>query len=186
MTNEQKYKTTEERVNWLALESEEKPKPCPFCGGTTEVITDKQGYYGVSCIHCDYTSERYEQSIYAIAAHNRVCRAVESATKQAATDCNHLGNAAKMREALKTISKCDISKEEDCISIYRVCEAALAVSPRNCDVGTVEEQAERFHSFCESNKQCGDVYSCERCQLNSIEDCELAWAQMPYEEGGTK
>ena len=57
---------------------------------------------------------------------------------------------------------------------------------RNCDVGTVEEQAERFHSFCESNKQCGDVYSCERCQLNSIEDCELAWAQMPYEEGGAK
>ena len=29
MTNEQKYKTTE---------SEEEPKPCPFCGGTTEVI----------------------------------------------------------------------------------------------------------------------------------------------------
>ena len=72
MTNEQKYKTTE---------SVEKPDPCPFCGGTTEVITDEQGYYGVSCIHCDYTSERYEQSIYAIAAHNRVCRAVEAVKK---------------------------------------------------------------------------------------------------------
>ena len=72
MTNEQKCKTTE---------SEEEPKSCPFCGGTTEVITDKQGYYGVSCIHCDYTSERYEQSIYAIAAHNRICRAVEAVKK---------------------------------------------------------------------------------------------------------
>ena len=61
-------------------------------------------------------------------------------------------------------------------------KAALAAPTRNCDVGTVEEQAERFHAFCESNKQCGDVYSCERCQLNSIEDCELAWAQMPYNE----
>ena len=102
MTNEQKYKTAEERFNafykkcgscrvticdrikvinclnnWLTLEAEEeKPEPCPFCGGTTEVITDEQGYYGVSCIHCDYTSERYEESIYAIAAHNRVARAV--------------------------------------------------------------------------------------------------------------
>lgn len=54
MTNEQKYKTTEERVkeflsqreassiatvvanefaHWLALEAEEEPEPCPFCGG---------------------------------------------------------------------------------------------------------------------------------------------------------
>lgn len=102
MTNEQKYKTAEERIkaflsqrevssiatvianefaHWLALEVEEEPEPCPFCGGTTEVITDELGYYGVSCIHCDYTSERYRQSIYAIAAHNRVARAVEAVKK---------------------------------------------------------------------------------------------------------
>ena len=112
MTNEQKYKTPEERVKafckwcfnrtcdscklkshnfdggveckfyWLALEAEEdEPEPCPFCGGMTEVITDEQGYYGVSCIHCGYTSESYEQSIYAIAAHNRVARAVEAMKK---------------------------------------------------------------------------------------------------------
>ena len=43
-------------------------------------------------------------------------------------------NSAKTREALETISKCDISKEEDCYTLYRVCEAALAVSPRNCDI----------------------------------------------------
>ena len=67
---------------WLTLEAEEeKPNPCPFCGGMTELITDEQGYYGVSCIHCDYTSERYRQSIYAIAAHNRVARAVEAVKK---------------------------------------------------------------------------------------------------------
>lgn len=103
MNNEQKYKTAEERVkeflsqrevpsiatdvanefaHWLALEAEEdEPEPCPFCGGMTEVVTDEQGYYGVSCIHCGYTSERYEQSIYAIAAHNRVARAVETVKK---------------------------------------------------------------------------------------------------------
>ena len=65
-------------------------------------------------------------------------------------------------------------------------EAALSAPPRNCDVGTAEEQAARFHSFCKSNKQPGDVYSCDRCRLNSIEDCELAWAQMPYEAGGAE
>lgn len=118
MTNEQKYKTPDERIKafddfckgqgdrcnhceiarkrlsisrrsecvvyWLALEAEdEKPEQCPFCGGTTEVTKDEQGYYGVSCIHCDYTSERYEQYIYAIAAHNRVARAVSAAKEEA-------------------------------------------------------------------------------------------------------
>ena len=63
---------------------------------------------------------------------------------------------------------------------------ALSASPRNCDVGTAEKQAERFHAFCKSNKKCGDVYSCERCQFNSVEDCELAWSQMPYDGGGAK
>lgn len=67
---------------------------------------------------------------------------IEAAVKKLVIDCNHLGNTAKMREALETISKCDISKEEDCISIYRVCEAALAVSPRNCDVLSKDEVLE--------------------------------------------
>ena len=71
------------RFYWLALEAEEaKIEPCPFCGGTTEVTTDEQGYYGVSCIHCDYTSERYEQCIYAIAAHNRIACAVRTAKEE--------------------------------------------------------------------------------------------------------
>ena len=84
--------------------SESKPNPCPFCGGTTEVVTDEQGYYGVSCIHCDYTSERYEQSIYAIAAHNRVFRSVESAAKrelearaETREKSSQVGNSAAMR-----------------------------------------------------------------------------------------
>ena len=114
----------------------------------------------------------------------------DAAAKQSVTDCNHLGNSAKMREALDSIyNKLEtLDVEEDSYadevisSVKSDIVAALSAPPRNCDVGTVEEQAERFHAFCKSNKQCGDVYSCERCQLNSIEDCELAWAQMPYDE----
>ena len=116
--------------------------------------------------------------------------------EQSVTDCNHLGNAAKMREALSRIlgiadhlqTRFAIPKlaSEEILELKQIAESALSTPPRNCDVGTVKEQAERFHAFCASNKKCGDVYSCERCQFNSVEDCELAWAQMPYEEGGAK
>ena len=128
----------------------------------------------------------------------------DAAAKQSVTDCNHLGNSAKMREALNEARRFvlasaqradrDLLVSDEKRGVYVLTpkdtlvkiDAALSAPPRNCDVGTVEEQAERFHAFCKSNKQPGDVYSCERCQLNSIEDCELAWAQMPYEEGGAK
>ena len=104
-------------------------------------------------------------------------------------------NCAKMREAFAHIA--EYARAATCYTknshllgyLYQIeewAESALSAPPRNCDVGTVEEQAERFHAFCTSNKKCGDVYSCERCQFNAVEDCELAWAQMPYEEGGTK
>ena len=114
----------------------------------------------------------------------------DAAAKQSVTDCNHLGNSAKMRKALDSIyNKLEtLDVEEDSYadevisSVKSDIVAALYAPPRNCDVGTVEEQAERFHAFCKSNKQPCDVYSCDRCQLNSIEDCELAWAQMPYED----
>ena len=105
-----------------------------------------------------------------------------------------LGNAAAMREALEAlvgvIDECNSGNPlwwhigAKGVKPLKDARASLAAPPMNCDVGTVDEQSERFHSFCESNKQCGDVYSCERCQLNSIEDCELAWSQMPYKEGG--
>lgn len=55
--------------------------------------------------------------------------------------------------------------------------AALAEPPRNCDVGTSEEQSERYDEFC-------DIHDCRSdCPLFKADSCELAWAQMPYEEG---
>jgi hypothetical protein len=63
--------------------------------------------------------------------------------------------------------------------------AALSAPPRNCDVGTLEEQAERFSEYCDS-----EVCKRNRCRFNAkalcIERCALAWAQMPYNEGGAK
>lgn len=55
-------------------------------------------------------------------------------------------------------------------------KAALAAPARNCDVGTVEEQSERYHAFCDSN----ECTSCP-CKFTARTYCALIWEQMPYE-----
>ena len=113
------------------------------------------------------------------------------ACKQSVTDCNQLGNTAKMREALeqaKRVLHCaivsDILKGEDARKAFNAVTATLSAPPRNCDVGTAEEQSERYEKFCYAHrsreKGCGD------CPLCDIPCCEFAWLQMPYEEGGEK
>ena len=97
-----------------------------------------------------------------------------------------VGNAAAMREALleASIALSDATHhhmtEDDAKECLSVVNASLSAPLRNCDVGTAEEQNNRFLKFCES-------LDCERyCPLFKAESCELAWAQMPYEEGGAK
>ena len=123
MTNEQKYKTPDERVkafmdfygeqkdgicklcmfqkngcigskvsrgflcyqNWLALPcEEEKLESCPFCGDKGEVhlieIKDPKENF-VRCARCFYTSPHCDYANEAVAAHNRVARAVRAAEK---------------------------------------------------------------------------------------------------------
>ena len=104
------------------------------------------------------------------------------------------GNFAELREALKAISGlCDrlIPTWDGAIGrIKDIAEAALAAPPRNCDVGTVQEQDERFHRFCVKHH----TGSCAGCHnpvgdytvANGVRECALVWAQMPYEEGGAK
>lgn len=98
MTNEEKYKTAEERVkaflakremssiatlianefaHWLALEVEkERPEPCPFCGAECEVIGAINHW--VKCTECNYESTVDSDKEKVIAAHDRVCRAVKA------------------------------------------------------------------------------------------------------------
>ena len=70
-------------------------------------------------------------------------------------------------------------------AIAHLVDAALAEPVKNCEVGTLEEQAERFAEYCDS-----EVCKRNRCKFNAkalcIERCALAWAQMPYKEGGAK
>ena len=113
------------------------------------------------------------------------------ACKQSVTDCNQLGNTAKMRDALeqaKRVLHCaivsDILKGEDAHKAFNAITATLSAPPRNCDVGSAEEQSERYEKFCYAHrsreKGCGD------CPLCDIPCCEFAWLQMPYEEGGAR
>jgi hypothetical protein len=113
-------------------------------------------------------------------------------------------NAAAIREALETI----LAKHNKMIlpeiccpncgedfqlygnlppEIEQQVRAALATPPRNCDVGTPEEQEKRFESFCNSHWDLNDAEcECAGCPLNCRvgTECEFAWAQMPYEGKG--
>ena len=117
----------------------------------------------------------------------------EAAKNQSVTNCNQLGNVAKMRDALEKadaalslISKsswfvdANFAETIGVIEAGKAIQAALSAPPRNCDVGTAEEQEERFTKFC--GRQ-----DCKRtCPLSDEYDlyrCEFAWGQMPYEEG---
>ena len=115
------------------------------------------------------------------------------AEKQSVTDLNHLGNAAAMREALSdacyamfNFLKTQNGGYEEMAKALDKAKAALATHPRNCDIGTVEEQAERFDCFCYAHRS--REKGCEGCPILDcgVSCCELAWAQMPYGEGGAK
>ena len=117
------------------------------------------------------------------------------------------GNQTKIREALKAIWKevYHYAIEEDkqdfahlqevmledppeykdlrnsFLAIAHLVDAALSEPDRQCDVGTAEEQSNRFRSFCEKSLFCRD------CELHEKRRwCRFHWAQMPYEaqEGG--
>ena len=66
---------------------------------------------------------------------------------------------------------------------------ALAKPPRNCDVGTVEEQKERFDAFCNAQPLKRGYCDCvlQKNRQGLCEGlCEFAWAQTPYAEEGAR
>lgn len=95
------------------------------------------------------------------------------------------GNAAAMREALEKIDrivwdKRRHTKEET--EAHRLATEALTTPPRNCDVGTVEEQAERYGRYCDKFTRDGmHCETCPCCGKIPFGKCEFAWSQLPYE-----
>ena len=116
---------------------------------------------------------------------------------------SQVGNAAKMREALSdacyamfNFLKTQNGGYEEMAEALDKAKAVLSDPPRNCDIGTAEEQKKRFMKFCEAHKpdehqftEHGELLcpstGCELIACN-YGQCALVWAQMPYEEGGEK
>ena len=62
--------------------------------------------------------------------------------------------------------------------IENILKEALSIPLRNCDVGTVREQDQRFNHFC------GSHIGCVKCPLSEgVYSCALTWAQLPCEKG---
>ena len=76
---------------------------------------------------------------------------------------------------------------DDQIEAARVARAMRAYEgkPRNCDVGTEEEQVARYHAFCyrmmKQNNHCCGPCPCHKFVNGEAQACTLIWAQMPYE-----
>lgn len=105
----------------------------------------------------------------------------------------------QMREALEKIRdllflrgdgkvRCTLTWDEFNDS-WLTCKNALTAKPRNCDVWTAEEQAERFHKFCTKHR-CAIAGMCDpNCPCGGSQDeclCLCKWGQMPYEENGAE
>ena len=112
--------------------------------------------------------------------------AIEATTEKS----SRVGNADAVREVaqemLNTSMQAVTAERINgwAMRLAEVFDSALSTPPRNCDIGTVEEQAMRFDEFCYNHrsreKGCGD------CPLLDGGPCELAWMQMPYGEGDAK
>ena len=83
--------------------------------------------------------------------------------EQLASDCNQLGNVAKIREALKQIvditMPCEgVTSTE--LQVNDIAYDAISAPPRNCDVGTAEEQERRWHANCGIG-----IPNCKHCNV---------------------
>ena len=169
-----------------------------ICGEIGEIVgreatTEKSSAVGNANAVRGIAQEMLNTSMQEITAEriNGWAMRLAEACEQSVTNCNQLGNAAAMREALSdacyamfNFLKTQNGGYEEMAEALDKAKSALSAPPRNCDIGTAEEQAERFDEFCYNHrsreKGCGD------CPLLEGGPCELAWAQMPYEEGEVK
>ena len=138
--------------------------------------------------------------------HEEVAVSKMETTNQTREKSSAVGNAAEMREALletkSVIARCmeilnkipggvpydgliDDVADEICDLRESYVNPALSDPPRNCDVGTAEEQYARVLAFCKRHKV---GFRCVDCPVNGVlaKNCALIWAQMPYEEGGAE
>lgn len=95
-----------------------------------------------------------------------------------------LERAKEIARTIYSTSETGSPHEDLAEKIVEIAHAALAEPPRNCDVGTADEQWARFKKHCEENSQADDPGYCSgKCNVDGgcVSQCALKWAQMPYE-----
>jgi hypothetical protein len=118
--------------------------------------------------------------------------ATRTRASQQGLDEQKAGNVAKLRKALSgatSVLECVRGAFSDWIGNVRKSDvseaidnarAALAEPPRNCDVGTENEQRARFVAFCK-DMICGNCpYWGHGYELTY--KCYSRWSQAPYEQ----
>ena len=157
-----------------------KLRSCP-CDDGCEMITHREAHNLADRIEAAAKREKAEIEANALAV-GGVVEAAASRKRATPDKYSAVGDAAAMREALEYLLKeRDIldfchnnlgSKTwEDWDKVYNVLRKiiekamrALAARPRNCDVGTAEEQDKRFtYQFCRVG-----IEGCIRCKLNTL------------------
>ena len=90
--------------------------------------------------------------------------------------------SSKLREALL---RCDAIAQLPEIREYTIVKemrnlinGALTEPIRNCEVGTIDNQAARYRNYCHNYPKCT---GCPCVGQVKYGQCEFAWAQMPYE-----
>lgn len=95
--------------------------------------------------------------------------------EQSVANCDGLANKAKARAVLEAVKRHLDGYVTDVRELRKMVEKVLEEPPRNCDVGTVEEQRRRFEEWQSANP------------LRRIFGADaLEWAQMPYGKGEPK
>lgn len=93
------------------------------------------------------------------------------------------GNQMKMREALAEARK--VIKAMGgywAMVTLPIIDAALSAPSRQCDVGTPEEQVERWQAFCDQFDDDCTGCTCDVAACASYTGCFARWAQTPYAE----
>lgn len=168
-------------------------------GGNSAVLRDAMVQLFGELAFCEKNVEREcGLSAFGLGQHCKIVRGIIDSALSAPNE--HRGNAAAMRDALKYIvsllrSDTFVVLNQPAVEIIAkillASEAALTAPPRQCDVGTAEEQKERFDAFC--NAQPRKRYGCDCIFQKNRQGlceglCEFAWSQTPYaeEEGGAE
>ena len=167
-----------------------------------EIVRDKRELAARIKSSLSSVPARRDDELAEARAHERDADRIEAAAKREKelrdVKRQPVGDVAAMREALEMMSTLfergvictsyanSAEEMEQIEELYRKAKAALSEPPRNCDVGTADEQAQRYGKFCEEH-DCYARNPLHACPLHEDGfDCRLRWAQMPYEEGGAE